>query len=350
MAGQLTPEELGIVGRLRMSGNEPALSTLMVVMATRSHARPRQELLHVLRQYQGLEDPFETDLALQRLIDSGDVVCGRLDGREILSAADDLAERIASRLGDVEVRNTLRRLGSHDTNHVIVLGDVESPGVYGTYEDALRGASASIRWPMIASSPNLGSVVVLKERARAGVSVRILMATPDATARLRGQAMRQTSKDAIRGWAAHARDVDNLDVRVTSNVNDLMFPSSTLIDHSLLRLNIHDPHRQRSLDGVMLRVTGRQDFEPNLITVFAEHFDSAWRRARPVEGMRLSWLVLTYWRWLATVGFAGLAGVFGAAWGAVPAAVFSSASASFLVDALITHKPLWGAQRRRAQW
>src|SRR3954469_15330830 len=57
MQAQLTQEELELAKDLATKGIPLPAATLAIALITREHSRPEQELLHIVRQYQGLEEP-----------------------------------------------------------------------------------------------------------------------------------------------------------------------------------------------------------------------------------------------------------------------------------------------------
>ena len=335
MAGELTLDELQLSSTLRGRGLQQVDAVIITAMLTRGHRRPKPELTHILRSYQGAEDPHVIDNAIERLVHRGYLLRRHVNDREVIEAAPTLLQGIQELVHGTDAVEVLARLSAPRPTNVAVLGPIDSDGVYGSFDDVLRGATTDIAWPMVATSPDLASVAILKERSRNGVRVRLLMASTRLATALRGKAIQRTSLDAIRGWHAVARDNPGIVLRLTDNPADLRFPSSTLVDLTVLRLNVHDPGHQRSLEGTMLQVTRSSGNTPNLITFFAAYFDAAWASARPVgRGAQTLWWMKSRWPWLAAAAFAIFAAAF-ASLGAIYVAIMTSISATFFFTALI---------------
>jgi hypothetical protein len=68
----LTPLEAALIEDLRAGTDlNRAAATLAIVMLSRRYARPKEELIHLLRRYPALEDVKATDTAMRELFARG---------------------------------------------------------------------------------------------------------------------------------------------------------------------------------------------------------------------------------------------------------------------------------------
>jgi hypothetical protein len=149
--------------------------------------------------------------------------------------------------------------------------------------------------------------------------------------------MRDTAARAIAGWMAHAKEQPNIEVRITDSVEDMIMATCMSIDNNLLRYDIYDAMKQRSLQGIMIEVKSPPEMDLNLVAMFRKAFDEAWARGyKPTIGGRLAKFIGSSWHWL-------LCGLFTLISVAVTHdqllfAIFTSVAASFFVSALLISK------------
>lgn len=142
------------------------------------------------------------------------------------------------------------------------------------------------------------------------------------------------AREAISGWKENARGISNFKVRVSHHVEDTYIASWMLIDGKVLRIDIYDPIRQRSLEGFMVEVTSLVGQDLNIVVVFREYFWRAWGRAQPVEWRdRIWWWIRKAWQWLACLMFLALTYIFRSTF---LVGVFGSAAASFMISGLVS--------------
>jgi hypothetical protein len=298
VSSSLTADEVTIVNDLRRAGLAPGSAALAVAMATREHSRPEAELVDIVRQYQSLETKLAAADAINDLKIRGWLSEYVSYGTTLLRAAPDLRTQIARRLTTPSVADRLLMLRAVNDPYVQVIGHMNDEVVYTSYLDVLRGARSEICLPMLATTPTLASVPILQERAANGVNAKILLGEPSLVARLRGKSMAGVAADAIAGWRAHAKGRPAFKVRVATNEADLTLATSLIVDGQLLRVDVYDPRRQRSLQGVLLEVKSPADLELNLVRVCLEQFERAWRRARPAGLPYVLWWVRREIKWV----------------------------------------------------
>ena len=249
----LEHEENSLITRLASTGLSRGAATLAVVMATRQHARPERELLDIVLQYPGLENPAVAEAALHELRTLEWVINQESESLLLTLQAPDLRERLGSRFNDPRVPDELAKLrATLDPNAARVLGPMTDGHVYSTYLDLLRSAQNEICLPMLVTSSRLASVDILRERAQAGVRVKILVGAPQIVASIRGETMRSRAKERIREWSRNFDGFPSVEVRISHKVEDMWLGSCMAIDGRIVRLDVYDPDKQRSLQGIML--------------------------------------------------------------------------------------------------
>lgn len=308
LSTSLEPEENVIITRLAHAGLSRGAATLAVVMATRQHARPERELLDIVLQYPGLENPATAEGALRELRGLGWVRTRETENSTLTLQVSDLRRRIGERLKDPQVADALAALPANlDPAAVRVVGAMNDPQVYSSYLELLRSAQNEILLPMLVTSTRLSSVEILQERAKAGVRVRILVGAPSIVAAIRGEPMRSKAEQRIREWERNFSDLQSAEVRVSYAMEDMWLGSSMVIDGRILRLDVYDPDRQRSLQGIMLELADPRGLSLNVVRTFVELFNQAWLRARPMTlPGRVRWRGRRTWKVWAGLAFAAL--------------------------------------------
>jgi hypothetical protein len=305
----LEPEENAVITRLTYSGLSRGAATLAVVMVTRQHARPEKELLDIVLQYPGLENPAIAEGALRELRGLGWVLNRETENATLTRQVSDLTGRIGDRLNDPLVAERLSALGPNlDPAAARVVGPMNDERVYSSYLELLRSAQSQIFLPMLVTSTRLNSVEILQERAKAGVRVKILVGAPNIVAAVRGETTRAMAEQRIREWRRIFSDLPSAEVRVSYAMEDMWLASSMMIDDRILRLDVYDPERQRSLQGIMLELVDPRGLDLNVVRIFVELFNQAWRRARPMTlPGRLRWRGRRAWKLWVGVAFAAFA-------------------------------------------
>jgi len=337
VSAALSNRELDIANALQKTGLSLPEATLAVVMAVREHARPVSELADIVRQYQNLEQRPVAEQAIRGLERMKWLVESESYGTRLIHVAPDLRDFIACRLSDPDLAQQLSEMRSYLLPTVRVIGTMNDRDVYQTYLESIRGAQKEICLPMLATSPNLSSVPLLQERASKGVKVRILLGSPKLTGKLRGATMVSTAKDSIQGWTRNAENHPGIQVRISNSSDDMQVATCMLVDGRLLRFDVYDPSRQRSLEGIMIDLKSPSSLELNIIQMFRVHFDRAWKNAKSTSPLgTIFWNIRRGWRWYCFGIFALLMLLAARTGKSNWAGVFSSASATFLVNAFVT--------------
>lgn len=163
MSASLNREELDIVRALRDVGISLPVATLAVVMITRDHARPENELADIVRQYQNLEDRSVAAEAIAELKRRNWLVISKSYGQELIHQSPDLKEKLAQEIGDPILPDKLLKLCSSLEPCIRILGSMNDRSIYGSYLDLLSAAQREICLPMLATSPHISSVSILQD-------------------------------------------------------------------------------------------------------------------------------------------------------------------------------------------
>lgn len=344
MSFNLKKEELEVVRELQHKGrlSLPA-ATLAVVMFTRGHARPESELINIIGQYPNLEDGHTAAQTIATLKDMNWLVVNEMFDQRLTQAAPDLQEQMSQKIGNPDLIEQLVLLRSHLTlaPHIRALGPMNEK-VFGTFLDLLRSAQREVCLPMLVTAPYHSTVDILQERARRGVHVRILLASPKVAVKLRGGTVEDRAHEAIAGWKKIAQGIPKIEIRIAHIPEDMYFATSWTLDGRLLRFDIYDPSRQRSLGGYMIEVESPPGLEFNVVTLFQERFELAWNRAQPIHapgGIR--WFLKRHWQWAAFIASALIAIALGTSLETpVWSEIVASVSATFLFNALVSSWPM----------
>jgi len=285
----LSPAESQLIDALAQKGLDRPSATVATVIVSRGIARPKEELVDILRQEPALENRGVTQNAVENLLGRGWLISEKSYDLLLVREAPDLKEKIAYQLGNAEALAPLSAASVSAARWLKILGPMTDGLIYQTYLDAIRTAQREIRLPMLATTPELSSVPLLKDRAQLGVKVRILLGSEDVVAKVRGESNRQTARDAIKGWSEHCRNSPNMQLRVFTRERDAMISTCTSIDGTVLRWDLYDVMKQRSLQGVMLEVKAPEGQNINLVQAFDERFDDAWEHSKPIDRKGALW-------------------------------------------------------------
>jgi hypothetical protein len=219
--------------------------------------------------------------------------------------------------------------------NIRLIGPTSNQYSYGTFLDLLRHAQSEICLPMLITPPYHDTVSILQTRASHGVHVRILLASPQVAAKLRGKTFANKAERAIKEWKKIVQDYPHMEIRVSHRIEDMAhLATSWTLDRKLLRYDCYAPYHQRSLAGYLIEFDSRTEPELNIIHMFQACFDEAWKQAQSTS--RLSgiwWKTRQNWQWgagLATVLIAIPLGT--SIWGGIAVSI----AATFWFNALIS--------------
>ncbi len=295
MSISLEAAEQEIVTALTQEGLSRPAAVLAVVMATRAHARPEDELVEIVRQYPSLEDSNTARKAIRDLVKRQWLETSYSYALELTHQAPDLREKIENLLGRPGIAGELLRMRASLEPFVRIVGPMKDEIVYSSFLELLTNAQKRICLPMLATTPYDETVKILKERAEAGVQIQLLLGAPSLVARWRGEAMGKIAAERIERWWDLFHSYQNVGIRISHHAKDMAIASSVGVDNVIARYDIYDPYSQRSLEGVMIEASSPQGMSLNIVRMFYDVFEDAWQRAH--QAGRLWWFRWVLHRW-----------------------------------------------------
>lgn len=292
-----TIEESNAIIHLENIGFSAREARTVAAMASGRYVRERDKLIDILCGHIGLENRAATEQTVESLMARGCLTETKTGNYLLIS----LNNQFIASVEHEEAAAAIKALDALERVHrprARMLGNMTDPTQLLAFRGAINEAESIIRLPFFSSSADIEAIPNLRERAEAGVEVRILLASPTVMGQLRGRAHVSRSKAAIKSWVQVTRGWPNCIVRVARSLSDIELGSSMSVDGRLLRLDLHEPLIERSLAGQMLEVNAGG---ANLVRAFDRSFDSSWRTARSTamfERMRRSswsvrWTVAT---------------------------------------------------------
>jgi hypothetical protein len=304
MAESISPAEQKIVERLKENGFPAIDAMCAVLVATRAYSRPIGDLIETFRHYPGLEDRDSLERALESLISRGWMVRDPDRGIIFVAQVPDLREKVATTIDDESISEELLKLRRLNDDYARLIGPLRDKYAYLSYLDLLRTAQSHIYFAIVVTSPNdLGSIPILQDRARRGVRVKVLAATPHLAGEIRSAIMEPEMRQRLKAWQQVRKGIGTFRIRVTGRKSDLRLATSLAVDSRVLRLVAYDFERERSKEGLVVEFSSPGSATLNVISQFEEQFEAAWKRARPlgVIGAAL-WYARQFWQfWLGVI-------------------------------------------------
>jgi hypothetical protein len=351
MGVSLTSLERETIEALAQTGMGRPEAIVAVAMVTRIRGRPESDLVDILTQFSGLEDPDVVRRAVHRLLRLGWLTeASAVAGQVRVERAGDLRTKIATTTHCPELATELEWTTTRLIDHVRVVGPMtDESTVYDSYIDLIREAQTQICIYMMTQSPQQALVPLFQERAERGVRVKILLAAPEVVVKFWGEVARAQAEYAIRGWCENADGIRNMDVRVSHSPADMEMATSVGFDNRIARIDVYDPRVQRSREGVLIEAASPEGLDLNLVRAFHRQFAVAWSAAHPANLYRSTWRhawwhTIRQWRvWCAAILYA----VFSFADGlTVVRAISFAVATTLLVEALVLARDRIGALRR----
>jgi hypothetical protein len=277
-------------------------ATLAVIMFTRGHERPENELINIIDVYPGLENAQSMQSVIHRLIALQWLVTDTSFGLTITKAAPDLQAKLETSTHNPNLISRLVQLRTN-TNalppNIRMIGPTSNHRSYGTFLDLLRHAQSEICLPMLITPPYQATASILQERASHGVHIRILLASPQVAVKTRRETVASKAERAIKEWKRIARGYPNMEIRVSHCIEAMHhLATSWTLDRKLLRYDFYAPSHQRSLSGFLMEFDSRAAPELNIIHMFQACFDEAWKQAKPsTHLLGVWWGIKQNWRW-----------------------------------------------------
>ena len=288
--------ENAVVHALERAGMTFEGACIATIMVNRNISTILDQLVdEVITGYPGLEDVPRVRQALDNLVAQGWLETLNVNGVIYCRSAADLYSRIEDRAGHDAVQK-LATLRATQGANLTVFGVIYEQETVDAIHEAIRRAQREIRLPLLATPTTIEIARDLESRARKGVQLRLLVASPEVVVALRGESQLKRAEQSVAGWTQVARSWPNTQVRVATAVPDVVMAASASFDREQLLLAVFDPRRQRSHQGTVLAV-GQAGYVPNLVTLFDRYFEEAWARGRPTDGFARVWWTISRFGW-----------------------------------------------------
>ncbi|MER8695036.1 hypothetical protein NKI77_15760 [Mesorhizobium opportunistum] len=240
------------------------------------YVRPSEELISILVRHPGLEDPIKTKQAIEALIQSDLLVESKADGvTSVTVRTEGLPPNVEATFAKF---SPLRK--SVEPGNIRILGSPREGTAYSSFLQLLGSAERSIDLWTASAASYRSALPILRERAEAGVPVRVLMADPNAVMRVRGAAAAKAAQDTIDEWRNSFESLTNISFRLYPSTDDFRLSGSVYVDRKALRLTLFDDRVKRGTEGVILELLNPPGIEANLCRLYAHEYDAAWSRSR----------------------------------------------------------------------
>ncbi len=288
-----------IISEIQKEGfYEGPKTRLLVLMSTNNYIRTVDDLAGILCEYPGMPNQKELTVCINSCIQEGllkkCVILGisfcQQDAKCLQQFLNILPEKI-----QIRIRNC--RASYQESECVRVLG-LLSGGSMGGYINAsflqrLQDARTEILLPMLNTSPNKNVIDILKERAKAGINIKILL--PDYKSVV--TKIRRGKEDVTYGWIESLNNIPNIEIRIYNHVEDAAIYSSVIIDRSICRICVFDYIREKSSNGTLIEIS-KNGYDLNLVNIIIDYFNGIWMHSRPVSESRFFHIIKDKRLWL----------------------------------------------------
>ena len=296
-------EQYDIINIIQKQGYYEGIKTrLLLLMSTNNYARTISDLAGILCEYPGLSNQNELIRCIELCIKEGFLKTRDSLGISICYQDKECLEKFLAVLPDEICTKILHYRQTYlNSSCVTVLGLLSGGKELGfinsSFLQRLQEARSEILLPMLNTSPNENVIKILRERAEAGVQVKILLADYKKVVRkIRG------GKDStLEQWANSLEGVDNIEIRVYNKIADSNIYSSVVIDRVFCRICVFDNVKEKSSNGTLIELT-KNGYDLNLTNIIADRFNEIWLRSRPVTTSKIAWFLQDKRCWL----FAGI--------------------------------------------
>lgn len=248
-------------------------ATLLTVMYVYSYERPVLDLIHILSEYPNLGSKDELGKNIDYYIEKKYLVLKRLNHIMVCTTNSNLPEMISNDLNDANIQLLMEKSREIQDHNLCaeMLGSVSNKN-YTSYINRLCSAQEEICLPLLNTAPYEDLIEALKDRADAGVKIKILFADKKISTQIR------MTVSMLNEWQRIFNGFKNVEIRIFHNIEDTILCSSILIDNSILRLVAFDPFRQKSSNGTLIEYY-KCNYNINIISMFKERFAEAWHNA-----------------------------------------------------------------------
>ena len=302
-AADYSVDQKEIITELEKNGSFLETKTrLLVLMSTNNYRRTVSDLAGILCEYPGMPDQKELVTCINNCISEGFLKLSNNYGINFCCQDQECLEKFLNSLPEEIqkkiVDSRISYLGSECVTVLGLLSGGSSDGyINASFLQRMKEARKEILLPMLNTSPNENVINILKDQAKNGVKVRILL--PDYKKVV--SVIRGGKEDMTKEWVDKLRDIPNIDIRIYSTIKDAEIYSSLVIDKTLCRICVFDHIRQKSSNGTLIEIN-RNGYDLNLMDIFLDKFEDIWLRSRPVSESK----IIHFLKDIRTWGFVGM--------------------------------------------
>ncbi len=193
-----------------------------------------------------------------------------------ISVSDDFPEKMEQLTQSSGIADDLRK--KYESFDLPVI--VEPKGIVGRREENysemithIQLAHNSIKYAVLTTPTYPVTVNALIAAAKRGVKVQVLVASEKITRAYKNQ------PSVAAEWKSAFKDIANAQVKIFEDEQAGELCSSIIIDDKILRLDIYDFRKIRSLNGYLIEISNKQGERINIINWAVNKFDSIWNNS-----------------------------------------------------------------------
>ena len=309
MAGSInySGDQYEIIREIEKEGNFSKEKTrLLIIMSTYNFARTKEDLVGILCEYSGLSDKKRLKAAIEECIRDNYLTEVSVMGSSYCIQNEECLNNFLSSIPkDTRKKILLCRNQYNLSNRVKVEGLLSGGGKKGDINAEfimlLQDAQSEILLPMFNTSANDRIIKILKDRALAGVKIKILLADYDKVVKKH----RPGKQSTVNEWKDPLSQIDNVEIRIYTRLDDAEIYSSAIIDRRICRICVFDVRKEKSSNGTLITCTQEQGEKINLIDMMIIRFFEIWGRSYPVDKNRFIFMCVQYriWEFVAAIFF-----------------------------------------------
>lgn len=275
---------------------------LLVLMATNNYARTKEDLAGILCEYPGLSDQEKLCDLIDVCLSEGYLTNRYKENCLYFLQDENCLIRFLIKLPEDLRQRILKSREEYDLSQKVIVDGKLSGGARGglinaEFRAALKGATLEILLPMFNTYANPEVIEILKERAKHGVQIRILLADEKVVKKYRpGRPLN------IKAWTEQLKNQKNVEIRVYNSLEEGDIYSSVVIDGEICKMCVFDIHKEASSQGTIISCSqdkGKSDI--NLIKLVKNRFWEIWSNSYPVNENKLWSYIKKYRIWLLLI-------------------------------------------------
>ena len=278
---------------------------LLVLMSTNNYARTKEDLAGILCGYPGLSDREELLKLIDLCLSEGYLTNNRIFGTLYCLQDKECLEKFLSELPEDLRNRILNCRKQYDSSiRVRVDGLLSGGGKQGyinaEFKELLQDAQSEILLPMFNTSASSEVLKILKNKAKAGVQIRILLADYDKVV----SKYRPGKQSTIEEWAKPLNNLKNIEIRIFTRLEDGDIYSSVVVDRKICKICVFDVQKEVSSKGTLITCVQEPGENINIIKLIIERFWDIWAKSYPVNVNKKWYFFIRYriWQLLVACG------------------------------------------------